>query len=106
MEASLTELHFTSSPDRDEQFQVGDYIEVFCDHDREGDRVRDWVLGTVVQVDPKMLAVQFQSNVYLTDGWMVPDHVLWYPKNSANIRISKKHRKARLRSKTSVDSAE
>ena len=45
-----------------------------------GERIRDWLKGTVVQVDPKMIAVQFQENVYLTDGWMVPDHVLWCPK--------------------------
>jgi hypothetical protein len=52
-------------------------------------------MGTVVQVDPKMVAVQFQENVYLTDGWMVPDHVLWCPKGSANIRrpIRRRRRK-------------
>ena len=55
-------------------------VEVMCDHEKGGDRVRDWLVGTVVQVDPKMIAVQFQENVYLTDGWMVPDHVLWCPK--------------------------
>jgi hypothetical protein len=57
-----------------------------CDHNENGDRVRDWLLGTIVQVDPKLVAVQFQENVYLTDGWMVPDHVLWCPKNSPNLR--------------------
>jgi hypothetical protein len=85
-EATLSGLYFTSAPDRDEAFRVGDYVEVFCDHDRNGDRVRDWLVGTIVQVDPKMIAVQFQDNVYLTDGWMVPDHVLWCPKTSVNIR--------------------
>jgi hypothetical protein len=33
-----------------------------------------------------MVAVQFRSNVFLTDGWMVPDRILWYPVNSEHIR--------------------
>jgi hypothetical protein len=90
----LPELYFTSAPNREEAYSVGDLIEVFCDHDLDGDRVRDWLVGTVVQVDPKLLAIQFQDNVYLTDGWMVPDHVLWYPKTSQNIRhpLRRRHR--------------
>ena len=82
----MPDLFFTSAPEWEEAYHVGDRVEVFCDHDRSGARVRNWVLGTVVQVDPKMIAIQFQENVYLTDGWMVPDHVLWYPKTSNNLR--------------------
>lgn len=74
---------------------MGDLVEVLCDHERGGDRVRDWLVGTVVQVDPKMIAVQFQENVYLTDGWMVPDRVLWCPKISANMRLMRRRRKVR-----------
>jgi hypothetical protein len=33
-----------------------------------------------------MVAVQFRTNVYLTDGWMVPDRILWYPVTSEHIR--------------------
>jgi hypothetical protein len=33
-----------------------------------------------------MVAVQFRTNVFLTDGWMVPDHILWCPQHSANLR--------------------
>jgi len=98
-EAELSDIYFTSAPDQKEAYHVGDQVEVYCDHeDREGIRVRDWLVGTVVQVDPKMIAVQFEENVYLTDGWMVPDHVLWCPKNSSNIRlyqITKKRSKSR-----------
>lgn len=90
-------LYFTNAPDREEGFRVGDRIEVYCDHDLDGDRVRDWLEGTVVQVDPKMIAVQFQENVYLTDGWMVPDHVLWCPKDSTNIRRVTRKRRRRPR---------
>lgn len=96
----MSELFFTSGPDQREVYEVGDRVEVFCDHENEsGDRVRDWLMGIVVQVDPKMLAVQFQENVYLTDGWMVPDHVLWIPKISKNIRHPRSRRR-RARRKT------
>jgi hypothetical protein len=97
-EATLSGLFFTEAPNQEDIFQVGDRIEVLCDHDVSGDRVRDWLDGTIVQVDPKMIAVQFQQNVYLTDGWMVPDHVLWSPKDSPNIRkVSRKRRRTRPR---------
>lgn len=90
----MAELHFTSSPSGEEAYHVGDLVEVFCDHELNGVRIRDWLVGTVVQVDPKMIAVQFQDNVYLTDGWMVPDHVLWCPKTSVNIRTIRRRKKA------------
>jgi len=100
MEAVLSGLYFTTTPDQDDTFDVGDRIDVFCDHNREDERVRDWLEGTVVQVDPKMIAIQFEENVYLTDGWMVPDHVLWCPKDSNKIRKAVKRRKrTRTRSK-------
>ena len=67
-------------------FEVGDTVEVFCDHEKSRERIRGWVKGIVVQVDHKMVAVQFRSNVFLTDGWMVPDRILWYPLNSEHIR--------------------
>ncbi len=90
----MPDLYFTSVPNRDDVFNVGDRIQVLCDHEKGGDRVRDWLEGTIVQVDPKMVAVQFRENVYLTDGWMVPDHVLWCPKDSPNLRrpIRRRHR--------------
>jgi hypothetical protein len=89
----LAELHFTSAPDRDEAYHVGDHVDVYCDHDRNNERVRDWLEGVVVQVDAKMIAVQFKDNVYLTDGWMVPDHVLWCPKLSLNIRPAQRRKR-------------
>jgi len=67
-------------------FQVGDKVEVYCDHEKGRERVRGWIAGIVVQVDNKMVAVQFRSNVYLTDGWMVPDRILWYSLSSEHIR--------------------
>ena len=77
---------FMRAPGIEHVFEVGDTVEVFCDHEKNGDRVRGWIKGIVVQVDNKMLAVQFRSNVFLTDGWMVPDRILWYPSNSEHLR--------------------
>lgn len=97
----MSDIYFTSAPNQEEVYGVGDRVEVYCDHeDKLGNRVRDWLIGTVVQVDSKMIAVQFEENVYLTDGWMVPDHVLWCPKISSNIRLlnsGKKRRRSRLK---------
>jgi hypothetical protein len=74
------------APGSDHGFEVGDAVEVYCDHEKNNDRVRGWIKGIVVQVDNKMVAVQFRSNVFLTDGWMVPDRILWYPLASEHIR--------------------
>ena len=77
---------YMRAPGTDHGFEVGDPVEVYCDHEKNNDRVRGWIKGIVVQVDNKMVAVQFRSNVFLTDGWMVPDRILWYPLNSEHIR--------------------
>ena len=83
----MTELSFTKTPEIENSYKVGDKVEVYCDHDNEkGDRVRDWKGGVVVKVDIKIVGIQFRENVYLTDGWMVPDHILWSPPNSDQIR--------------------
>ena len=77
---------FMRSPDSVSGFEVGEMVEAFCDHEKGTERVRGWLKGIVVQVDNKMVAVQFRSNVFLTDGWMVPDRILWYPTNSEQLR--------------------
>ena len=82
----LPQFAYMKAPGIVHDFQVGDTVEVFCDHEKNRDRVRGWIAGIVVQVDNKMVAVQFRSNVFLTDGWMVPDRILWYPLNSESIR--------------------
>ncbi len=80
------QFNFMKAPGMEHEFLVGDTVEVFCDHEKNRERIRDWVKGIVVQVDYKMAAVQFRLNVYLTDGWMVPDRILWFPLNSEHIR--------------------
>jgi len=82
----VNQFAFMKAPGFEHAFEVGDTVEVFCDHEKNRERIRGWVKGIVVQVDHKMVAVQFRSNVYLTDGWMVPDRILWYPVNSEHIR--------------------
>src|SRR5688500_18587899 len=82
----LPQFAYMRAPGSEHDFQVGDTVEVYCDHEKNKERVRGWIRGIVVQVDNKMVAVQFRSNVFLTDGWMVPDRILWYPLNSAHIR--------------------
>jgi hypothetical protein len=77
---------YMKAPGAEHEFEVGDTVEVFCDHEKSRERIRGWVKGIVVQVDYKMVAVQFRSNVYLTDGWMVPDRILWYPLSSEHMR--------------------
>lgn len=79
-------VSFMKPPEPELTFDVGDVVEVYCDHEKGGERIRGWLRGIVVQIDAKMVAVQFRSNVFLTDGWMVPDHILWYPINSQHIR--------------------
>jgi len=82
----LPQFAYMKAPGIMHDFQVGDTVEVFCDHEKNRERVRGWISGIVVQVDNKMVAVQFRSNVFLTDGWMVPDRILWYPLTSESIR--------------------
>jgi hypothetical protein len=83
----MGQIPYMRPADREHQYEVGDTVEVYCDHEKGGERVRGWMKGIVVQVDPKMVAVQFRTNVYLTDGWMVPDHILWYPQGSQHLRM-------------------
>ena len=82
----MTMKKYMRPPVEEESYEVGDRVEVFCDHEKAGQRIRGWLRGTVVQVENKMLAVQFKSNIYLTDGWMVPDQILWFTFDSTNVR--------------------
>jgi hypothetical protein len=89
--ARAPQFAYMKAPGLAHDFQVGDTVEVYGDHEKNKERVRGWIRGIVVQVDNKLVAVQFRSNVFLTDGWMVPDRILWYPLNSEHIRpVAKK----------------
>lgn len=82
----MGQISYMRDPDLEHSFEVGDTVEVYCDHEKDEERTRGWLKGIIVQIDNKMIAVQFRSNVFLTDGWMVPDRILWYPVNSEHIR--------------------
>lgn len=92
----MAQVPFMRPPEAETSHEVGDVVEVLCDHEKDGQRVRGWLKGIVVQVDSKMVAIQFRSNVFLTDGWMVPDHILWYPQTSPQIRVPQKRSKAEV----------
>ena len=79
------------------RYNIGEIVDVLCDHNRDGERVRDWLQGIVVQADYKMVAVQFVEEVYLTDGWMVPDRILFCQQGASNIRPSTRRRVRRAR---------
>lgn len=83
----MGQISYMRDPGLDHSFEVSDTVEVYCDHEIDKERTRGWLKGMIVQIDNKMIAVQFRSNVFLTDGWMVPDRILWYPFNSAHIRM-------------------
>jgi hypothetical protein len=89
----MAQFSYMRAPGAEYVFDVGDTVEVFCDHEKGTERVRGWVRGVVVQVDNKMVAVQFRQNVFLTDGWMVPDRILWYPLYSEHIRPARPAKK-------------
>ena len=69
-----------------EKFSVGERVEMRCDHIREGKRVNDWLAGVVVDADNRMLAARFEADVYSSNGWLIPDRILWCAHGSPNIR--------------------
>jgi len=85
----MSSIPYMRSPESEDHFQVGDAVEAYCDHEKNNQRIKGWLKGIVVQVDLKMVAVQFRSKVFLTDGWMVPDYILWFPHHSLHLRKKK-----------------
>jgi hypothetical protein len=99
---NVHQYNYMKAPGVLHDFQVGDKVEVFCDHEKGRERVRGWIAGIVVQVDNKMVAVQFRSNVYLTDGWMVPDRILWYSLTSEHIRPAQSGKSSSKKEKVKI----
>jgi hypothetical protein len=69
-----------------EKFGVGERVEVRCDHVQNGRLVNDWLPGVVVSADYRMVAVQFDTDVFSSNGWLIPDRTLWCAHGSPNIR--------------------
>ena len=59
---------------------------MLCYHLQDGQVVHDWLRGQVVQVDSRMAAVQFATNVYANNGWLIPDRILWSVHGSPRVR--------------------
>jgi len=68
------------------KYVVGEAVEVLCHHMRDGQRVHDWLAGTVIQADYRMAGVQFNTDVYSSNGHKIPDRTLWCTHGSRNIR--------------------
>ena len=65
----MADVSFMKAPGPETTFEVGDTVEVYCDHEKSSLRTRGWLKGIVVQVDYKMVAVQFRTNVYF-NRWL------------------------------------
>jgi hypothetical protein len=73
----VPQFAFMRAPGTEHDFQVGDTVEVYCDHEKNKDRVRGWIRGIVVQVDNKM--VRSSSLERLSDRRLDgPDRIIWY----------------------------
>jgi hypothetical protein len=68
------------------KFEVGQPVEMRCYFVRDGQIVRDWLPGVVVQVEARMLAVKFDVEVFSNNGWRIPDRTLWCTHGSPNLR--------------------
>jgi hypothetical protein len=68
------------------KFVIGEAVEVRCEHLQHGRRVLGWLPGIVVRADRRMAAVQFEAEVYASDGRPVAERILWCAHGSRNIR--------------------
>jgi len=68
------------------KFETGEHVEMKCVHVRDGQIVHDWLAGHVVSTDHRMLAVQFDTDVFASNGWRIPDRTLWCAHGSPNLR--------------------
>ncbi|MBI3761178.1 MAG: hypothetical protein HY260_04865 [Chloroflexi bacterium] len=73
-----------------EKFSIGDLVEVNCAHVKTGQKTSGWVPGVVIEADYRMAAVRFDVDVYSSNGWLIPDRILWLAHGSKNIRRADK----------------
>ena len=72
-----------------QKFEVGESAEVHCRHIAGGQRVEGWLAGKVIAADHRMAAVQFETDVFSSNGFRIPDRTLWCAHGSRNIRRPK-----------------
>ena len=70
----MTQFAFMRSPGAEHDYEVGDTVEVFCDHEKSNERVRGWLKGIVVQVDSKIVWLKLRS---LVEGARLASKQLW-----------------------------
>jgi hypothetical protein len=68
------------------KFEVGEAVEMRCLHLRQGQMALDWLVGSVVAADYRMLGVRFEVEVYANTGQAVADRTLWCTHGSPNLR--------------------
>jgi len=69
-----------------QKFTVGEQAEVKCLHIRDGQILEDWLAGKVVSADNRMAAVRLDADVFSSNGWRIPDRILWCAHGSPNLR--------------------
>ena len=69
-----------------QKFEVGESAEVHCRHVADGQRIEGWLAGKVIAADHRMAAVQFETDVFSSNGFRIPDRTLWCAHGSRNIR--------------------
>ncbi len=68
------------------RYEVGDRVEVYCYHLREGKLVRDWAPGEVISVDHRMAEIRCEPFVYTALGMPADGRVLWCAHGSPRLR--------------------
>lgn len=71
---------------RRSKFVLGEDAEVLCHHRQAGAVQHGWLRGRVVQVDHRMAAIRFETDVFSANGWLIPDRTLWCAHGSPNVR--------------------
>jgi hypothetical protein len=69
-----------------DKYRVGERVEMWCDHCRNGARQTGWLPGTVAAADHRMVAVTFDDDVFTNMGWPAPDRTLWCTHGSRHLR--------------------
>jgi hypothetical protein len=68
------------------KFEIGEKVELRCYFVRDQQIVHDWLAGVVVRAEARMLAVEFDADVFSNNGWRIPERILWCTHGSPNLR--------------------
>lgn len=68
------------------KFRVGERVQVYCERENLGNRIQEWVWGTVTSVDQRMVEIECEADVYDALGYRRPDRRLWCTHGSRHLR--------------------